>query len=405
MSRWLALVSLVLVFWSVSVHGQEETKEDGFIHRDFQFTFMVPPVGTNGMEFARVVNCFSINTFAGFSAGTECMEVGGFLNINKAYMRGSQIAGFANIVGLVGGAGYPSEGIQVAGFGNYMNSSFDGAHIAGFTNINPRCTRGIQASGFANIMNLSTGSLQAAGFANITRKADSTLQLAGFINIFARGRNNSQASGFVNVGEDIRGVQMAGFTNIARNVSGVQMAGFINIADSIQGIPLGFINIVNKNGYSGFEISSSDFNYFQLTYKLGTPWFYNIYSAGKPMGSINRWTMGLGLGTSIPFDPNYTLKLEAIVHQELHISEDRAPSWMHTDRLNMVNQIRAIFSRKILRQISVFLAPTFNIGIASDKGAGNPIGEDLMPYWKITPIDGTRDRVRLWFGFSGGVSL
>jgi len=91
-------MSLLLVFWSVTVYGQEETEEDGFIHRDFQFTFMVPPVGTNGMEFARVVNCFSINTFAGFSAGTECMELGGFLNINKAHMRGSQIADWFFVV-------------------------------------------------------------------------------------------------------------------------------------------------------------------------------------------------------------------------------------------------------------------------------------------------------------------
>jgi len=373
MSKWLTLLSLLMVLQSIPLHGQEGADGEGYIHRDFQFTFMLPPLGTNGIDFARVVNCFSINTFAGFSAGNQCMELGGFVNMNKAYMRGSQIAGFANVVGLVPAPGYNSQGIQVAGFANYINGSFAGAQIA--------------------------------GFANISRQADSTMQLAGFANVLVRGEKNSQAAGFLNVGEDISGLQAAGFANIAKNVTGIQVAGFINIADSIQGIPLGFINVVRKNGYSGFEISGSDFNYFQFIYKMGTPWLYNIYSAGKPMGDLNRWTIGLGIGTTIPFDELYTLKLEVVAHQELFIGEDRAPKWLYTDRLNMVNQVRAIFSRKIIQEVSVFLAPTFNVGIASDKGGPNPLWEDLMPYWKITPVHGARKRIRLWFGFSGGISF
>ena len=400
MTRYL-VIGLWAAIFALPVYSQEEP--DDFIHRDFQLTFMIPPLTTNGVQFSEVVNCFSVNTFIGMSAGTECLELGGFLNINKAYLRGAQMAGFINAVGLTGGAGYPSHGVQVAGFGNFLNSSFEGANMAGFANLITRSASGMQAAGFANITNLTTHSLQLAGFANIGRDVDSTIQLAGFANIAIAGNDNSQASGFFNMAERVSGFQVSGFANMARKVEGAQIAGFINICDSIEGIPLGLINIVRHNGYRALEISNSDFNFFQLSYKMGVEPLYMIYSMGKPTGGLRRWDLGLGLGTTFPFEIHYRLNLEAIVYQEMLVNHPATSAFLKMPRLNMINQIRAIISRTITESTSAFLAPTFNIGIAGDPDLGDPLTDDMMPYWKIAPVASAKKRVRMWFGFSAGL--
>jgi hypothetical protein len=400
MARYL-VIGLLAAILALPLYGQEEA--DDFIHRDFQLTFMMPPLSTNGVQFPEVVNCYSLNTFIGMSAGTECLELGGFININKAYMRGAQMAGFINAVGLTPRAGYPSHGVQVAGFGNFLNSSFEGANMAGFANLITRSASGMQAAGFANVTNLTANSLQLAGFANIGREVDSTIQLAGFSNIAVEGTENSQASGFFNMAEGIRGFQVSGFVNIAQKVKGTQIAGFINICDTIEGIPLGMINIVRSNGYRALEISNSDFNFFQLSYKMGVEPLYVIYSMGKPTGGLRRWDLGLGLGTTFPFEIHYRLNLEAIVYQEMLVNHPDASAFLKMPRLNMINQIRAIISRTITESTSAFLAPTFNIGIAGDPELGDPLTDDMMPYWKIAPVSSAKKRVRMWFGFSAGL--
>ena len=115
MRKFLSLILLSVFLIPEQIFAQEEG-EDEFIHREFQFTFMFPPIGTNGIDFYKVVNCVSINSFIGVSAGIECFEAGGFINVNRAYTRGIQLAGFMNITGIEKGRGYYSEGIQMAGF-------------------------------------------------------------------------------------------------------------------------------------------------------------------------------------------------------------------------------------------------------------------------------------------------
>ena len=404
MRKLLFLIPFSVFLMAGQISAQEDP-EDEFIHRDFQFTFMFPPIGTNGIDFYKVVNCVSINSFIGVSAGNECFEAGGFMNVNRAYTIGTQLAGFMNITGIEKGRGYYSEGVQMAGFGNIFNTSYTGINIAGFANVSSGKFEGVQISGFTNVLPKVTNSVQIAGFGNVSRELDSTFQIAGFANISEQGIKNSQISGFFNASEDIDGMQIAGFANVAGTVKGFQLAGFVNVCDSIDGVPLAFISIVKKNGYRSFELSTSDFSYVQLSYKMGIPRLYTIYSLSKPTGPFSRWTYGGGLGTRFPLENEFALNLELSANQVFWINEKQAEYFIETDRLNMVNQVKAIFSRKVMNDASVFLAPTFNVGISSDKENGRNLGKDIMPYWQISPVNSGRTRVRLWVGFNAGLNI
>ncbi len=87
----------------------------------------MPPYSTNGRDNENIINDVSLNLFTGRSGGVNAFEAGGFLNIDKYFVKGVQLAGFGNIVGD------NVSGIQLAGFGNIVGDDMSVA------NTNPDC--------------------------------------------------------------------------------------------------------------------------------------------------------------------------------------------------------------------------------------------------------------------------
>jgi len=398
----------------------------------FQLTFFVPPLSTNGIYNSRMVNKVSINLLIGNSGGINGFETGVLLNSVNKNVRGFQLSGFGNIVGgsvegcqlssflningrhtsVFQGAGFLNvtgkdlNGFQVSGFLNTAGGSSRGAQISGFANLTGRHTAGFQGSGFGNISESLSGA-QVAGFCNIVEAIDKGLQASGFINIASSGSANAQITGFLNISGNINGIQASAFGNIAGSVKGVQIAGFINICDSIEGVPVGFINIVKKNGYRAIEFSASEMKYANISYKMGVRRLYNIYSFGKPSGPGSRWMYGFGLGSEFDLSPGMLLNVEAEVNQEIWIADVEAGLFLNADRLNMHNQLRANFGWKIQDQVVLFIGPSFNVSVSDTRSS-----EGLKSWYAIAPswtfynhYSGYENRtnVSIWFGINGGI--
>ncbi len=462
--KQICIFILFLITCSHAGFGQELSKRD-YLESPFQFTFMIPPLSTNGFKNSITVNKISLNLFIGNSGGVDGFEAGGFINSDNYFVKGFQAAGFGNVVGgsvsgvqlagsfnvnggptgplqgagllnivgkeMTGGQlagfmnvagtglagvqlagfaninGRQASGLQGAGFINITGSYMNGAQLAGFINFSGRQTRGLQGAGFINVaVNYNAGA-QLAGFANVAGSFSSGLQAAGFMNIAPLGSINSQLGGFFNVGRNITGVQIAGFANFAGKVKGIQIAGFLNVCDSIDGIPIAFINVVRKNGYRRLEFSISESSYATLSYKMGIRHFYNIYNISKLPESGNRWMLGSGVGYETGLGENMLLNVEVTANQEFWIADNRAGRFIHKDRLNMMNQAKTNFGFIMSDKVCFFVGPTFNVAVANtnpDLGIFN--WHEIGPDWEV--YDHARENfdrtvVKIWFGINGGV--
>ena len=123
--------------------AQEDTV--AYERRPFQMTFFFPPLSTNGANNGNIVNDVSLNLFLGVSGGVEAFEGGLFMNIDKYYMHGAQLAGFGNVVGT------DVRGFQGAGFVNVTGTHVLGAQGAGFVNVAGGNITGAQGAGFVNV--------------------------------------------------------------------------------------------------------------------------------------------------------------------------------------------------------------------------------------------------------------
>ena len=413
----LILFAILTAILSISQIKAQKTENADMPVRAFQFTLMFPPLSTNGIQCAQIANNFSFNTFAGVNGGVDGIEIGGFVNTTKSYVKGCQLSGFANVVGgdvdaaqLAGFCNVnngSTKGLQAAGFTNIVADDVEAVQLAGFSNVNKGKTNGLQIAGFSNTVADDVTGAQLAGFCNVNKGVTNGMQAAGFTNIAAKGKCNAQISGFLNIAENIDGVQVAGFANIAKKVEGVQVAGFINVCDSIDGVPVGFISIVRKNGYRKFEFSTSEYMYLGFAFKMGVKRFYNIYSISKLPRDGNRWAYGFGLGTERDMGESLTLNIDAIAHQELWIGESSSENnfgFLHTSRLNMLNQLKLNFGYKVSENTKVFGGPTLNVSV-TDSNSGYK-SYAMGPSWAFlnnTSTYGTN--VKSWIGFNAGINF
>jgi hypothetical protein len=191
MKKIFPLLAIVFLM-AQSLSAQEDSTS--YDKRPFQFTFLFPPLSTNGAKNAHIVNDVSLNLLLGVSGGVEKFEAAGFINIDKYYM----------------------NGVQLAGFGNTVGGHVSGAQIAGFYNVNGSHTSGFQGAGFVNVAEEVEGA-QVAGFVNV----------AGTVKGF-------QGAGFLNICDSIDGVPLAfisvvkknGYRKFGFNISEVQYANF-----------------------------------------------------------------------------------------------------------------------------------------------------------------------------------
>ena len=434
MNKTLYLIITVLSISFINAGAQE--REIPELHeKNFQITFFTPPFSTNWVQNSKTVNKVSLNLFIGNAGGVNGAELGYFINSVNYYVKGFQGAGFGNVVGgsvdgaqLAGffninggstrsfqGAGFFNisgkyvQGAQLAGFFNVGGADVTGFQGAGFFNVSGGNTKGAQGAGFGNVSSGITQGAQLAGFFNVAGEYIRGAQLAGFVSVAGKGTVNAQLSGLGNFAKEINGAQLAGFVNIAGNVKGTQLAGFLNVCDSIDGVPIGFINVVSKNGYRHFDFTFSETQFFNFSYRMGVRHFHNIYSIGKPSGPGNRWLMGFGMGGQADIRENMSLNIEALVNQEFWIGDPRTGRLFHIDRLNLLNQVRILFAYKAQEKVEMFFGPTLNIAVAET----NPdIG--YFPWYEIGPNWAFYERthgntgmtnVKIWIGISGGVRL
>lgn len=386
-SAFLFLFSLLL---TSGLFAQSEEKEETEMkHRPGQVT-LVSPLGTNGLESGACINHFSLNIFSGYSGGTDGVEIGGFLNVNKQQMRGAQFGGFANIVGG------EVKGAQFAGFLNIAADPITGGQFAGFCNLGDSLN-GFQAAGFYNQTKGIRNGGQAAGFLNVNRSDADGFQIAGFHNLTKGNVKGLQIAGFANVATgDVTGGQIAGFFNKAKNVKGVQI-GIINVADTVEGVSLGLISLV-KNGYRRLEFSGSEVLWGNVSYKTGTKKLYNIYSLGAtPTSEYLRWGLGIGLGTERQLGEKSSLNLEGMVY---HINEGQ---WW-TPELNLLTRFQVLFSRNLGEKTALFAGPSANLLITQlGQNDGKDYGEFFAPYLIWSNSSSYRTRTHFWIGGSAGI--
>jgi len=426
MIRKITLCTLIACTVSGILSAQNEQQEASGLkptpalqEKPFQLTFLFPPLSTNWIHNSKTVNNFSLNLFAGNAGGVNGAEIGFFINTINYHVKGFQGAGFGNVVGRsVDGVqlagffnvnGTDARVLQGSGFINVTGGSFQGAQLTGFLNVTGRDLQGFQGAGFGNISGERVHGAQAAGFFNVAGNFSRGAQLAGFINVAGTGSTDAQLAGFANYAEQVRGAQLAGFINVGGNVKGVQMAGFLNVADSLDGIPIGFINVVVKNGYRKSEFSFSETQYANFSYRMGVRKLYNIYSFSKPAGPGTRWLFGFGLGGELDLNEKVMMNLEAVVNQELWIAEPAVNSFLHIDRLNLLNQFRVLFAFHPSDKVALFVGPTFNVSVAeTNPDIGYLPWHEMAPNWAFfnrTYENVPRTNVKMWIGIMGGVRL
>jgi hypothetical protein len=239
----------------------------------------------------------------------------GFTNINQKNFKGTQI-GFTNVVGgttkgsQIGfiNAGKDSlKGAQV-GYVNIVTDKVDGAQI-GFINVSKNSVEGAQI-GYVNVASEKVKGAQVA-FVNINIGETQGSQV-GYVNIATENTKGAQV-GFVNATvKESKGSQV-GFVNVAGTSNGSQI-GFINVADSIgSGVPIGFISIAGKGGYYALEASTNELYPTNLSFKIGTPHFYTLFTGSYNPDFKQEYAIGAGFGSKFQLSRRFYFNPEVMI--------------------------------------------------------------------------------------------
>jgi hypothetical protein len=420
MAKKITILSLLIsLIVSADIYSQESASLDTV---PLQVSF-VYPIGSNGTNTNAISN-FSVNLLQGTNGGVDGAEFGGFLNIDKHFVKGAQFAGFMNInggwlygaqfAGFMNINGQKAEGLQASGFMNINDDVLNGVQGSGFLNINSKKLTGIQGSGFMNIagavhgiqgsgfMNIASDSskvIQASGFGNFVNGSCYGIQGSSFINVVTEDIVGVQGSGFLNIARDVKGFQGSSFLNIAEKVEGVQLSGFLNVCDSINGVPFGIISVVKENGYRKLEFWGAESFYFNAAYKMGVKEFYNIFTFGsQPTRRGFRYGMGYGIGSELDIHESSYVNFD-LTATHINESED-----VWTDDLNLLNQLRVMFGFRSNEHMSFYFGPTYNVLVSSYAGPNDRIGSDIAP-WNMFRTVRRNHSVEMWVGFNAGIKL
>ena len=312
---------------------------------------ILPFIGTNERLSGNVINDYSINFLGGYSMGTRQIELGFFVNMDRADVSWLQIAGFGNLVGR------NVYGIQAAGFANVNGGETKAVQLAGFANTNLGESIGVQLAGFANTNLNRTNGVQVAGFSNVSIGNSKGVQVAGFGNVQVGDYRGSQIAGLTNIAtEKISGSQIAALFNHGRRVQGTQI-GLINYADTLGGVPIGLLSIVNT-GYHKIELSADEVFYTNLAFRSGVRKFHTMIGAGfKPQQSLaatdtSVWTFGYGAGTSP--------KLAKWLYLDLDLSSQHVNRGSFTNALSLLNKMYVGLDFQVAKKFSIATGITLN---------------------------------------------
>lgn len=266
MIKLLLPVLIVLTVCNTSLNAQ--TKKNIFMTKDIQVS-LVPGVSSNGLNSAQYFNKMSLNLLAGISAGNRIIEIGVISNASTFRVTGIQFASIANVVGTNAFIVEPDDklrehdeekftanfdGLQFAGFINYVNENTTGLQFSGLFNATRKSLKGIQVGGFGNTSGGPTQGLQLAGIYNLSGETMSGLQISLLLNS-TRGTFSGTQLGIINKARSTggkntlphtraRGLQF-GLVNLNRQMDGLQV-GVINFGGKARGVQFGLVNFYNR---------------------------------------------------------------------------------------------------------------------------------------------------------------
>jgi len=400
--------------------------ENRMLHLPF-----VPYIGTNRKISGSIVNDLSLNIIAGYSAGVEFAELGGFLNIDRGNVKGVQISGCGNIVGK------ETRGVQMSGFFNLNAGSVRGVQVAGFSNVVGDTLTGMQFSGFNNMLRGKMKGHQISGFSNLTLGSVDGFQVAGGINIakddvrmtqlscignFGGNIGGVQASGLLNIAYgDVGSAQISGLANYARSVNGLQLSGLINIsrcknkgaqiasllnyADTVNGLQLALVNISDtvvsgtpvgllsavRRGFQILEFSADETFLASIALKTGVPHFYNIFKASG-VGKANTVSFSYGIGTRMQLSRSFSADLDFTSGAVLDYSNSMR-------YMGLLNRFSPVIDFKPVKSFSLFAGPSVNLYVATVGSDSSHLAESTLYLF----LDRTYFNYPL-LGWAGGVA-
>lgn len=209
-------------FFDATLEKWHERNLRDTLSREWQVS-VLPGIGTNHTLSSKVTNDWSFNVFAGYSSGTNYLEVAGIGNFTKKKV----------------------NGVQVGGVFNQNAGSTYGIQVGGVYNTTMDTLAGIQIGGVVNHAGIANNAIQISGLYNGARHGKLWIQSAGLINL-ADTINAVQISGLANTVNQMEGIQIAGLINKAQQSTGVQVSGLLNHAQEIEGVQFGPINRAKK---------------------------------------------------------------------------------------------------------------------------------------------------------------
>ncbi|GJM62774.1 hypothetical protein [Persicobacter diffluens] len=334
---------------------------------------VVTPLSTdriNELDPEKTIHNFSFNMFLGKNGGVNGFEGSFLANYIYQDMYGVQMAPIMNYVngqtqgvqmaGVFNASGDRLRGVQMSGVSSLAQGNVQGAQLSGAVNIAEKKVKGAQLSGAVNVGINEIKGLQMAGGVNVALSYMNGLQAAP-INVAIAEMEGAQI-GAINVNTGTLKGSQIGAINVGGKVQG-SMVGVINVADSVKGIPFGVLNIV-RHGYRSVAFESNEVWRGMLTYRMGSPVFYNIFTAGYMWdGNYQRYGLGYGIGTQfhISRKNHFFMELTAT-----HINEDEG--W--TDQLNLMSRFHMGVDIRIAPWMTMSVGPAISL-LTSHVDQGN----------------------------------
>lgn len=368
------------------------------LYREWQVSFL-PFIGTNHMLSGRLINGYSLNVISGYSLGVRQLEVGGVLNMVRGDVMGVQVAGVGNLVGE------NVIGVQVGGALNTVRRNMTGVQVGGAANVVGGNVEGVQVGGAFNTVLGNMDGVQIAGAYNMNAGRVYGVQIAGAFNVANGDVVGGQIAGALNLATRSvsRGWQVSGLLNYAHALRrGSGQLGIINIADSSAATSIGILNIVRRNGYRRFELGVNETRLTSFTLKLGSRWFYNVFSGGTLLtnGTLPTvWQVGYGLGTNLVLKKHWGISVDATGH---HVFEAGMrytdPNWML--RFNTMLELR-------VGRLGFSAGPSLVAWHPSSTGTDPLAGRSLWLSNRPTTNELTwsHNGWTGWLGFQAGVRL
>lgn len=301
-NRHLCTLTFCLALLADCLAQQDSTSRPVRRFREYKRVFQIglfSGISSNGVSSGFYYNKISINLISGASAGNRLIEIGGISNTNFKKSNGIQLAGLANMIGTNAFLNLTLseerslihhefecnfEGIQLAGFLNYVLDRADGILIAGGMNHAGRSFDGFQIAGIGNSSGGTSSGVHIAGLYNVAHESVAGLQIAGVFNFTDEELSGTQI-GLINKARWMKGKKSTpptsrrslqiGLINFSKEMDGTQI-GLINFGGATRGKQIALINFFHRLPskepvYMGTPIGLLNFGSYGTYYRL----YYN----------------------------------------------------------------------------------------------------------------------------------